>query len=344
MLLENFHPRSKLVTKTTVVDKPKFLVIDAHNHLAAPFGGGWDQKPLGELLDLLDEGGVTHYVDLDGGWGEEILERHLDYFKNAAPDRFQIFGGVDWSKWQEMGNAFPDWAAKRLRAQKERGAQGLKIWKPLGLHVRDQNGRLVDVDDERLIPIWETAGELKLPILIHVADPVAFFDPVDETNERWEEIGEHPDWAFTSPPFPPFMHILNGLRNLVRRHRDTTFIGAHAGCYAEDLGWVGEMLDECPNFYIDISARLGELGRQPYTARKFFIQYQDRILFGSDMSPDLDAYRLYYRFLETDDEYFNYNTREVPMQGRWYVCGLYLPEDVLKKVYSENAKKVLRIS
>ncbi|RPI94859.1 MAG: amidohydrolase [Chloroflexi bacterium] len=344
MLLENFHPRSKLVTKTTVVDKPKFLVIDAHNHLAAPFGGGWDQKSLGELLDLLDEAGVTHYVDLDGGWGEEILERHLDYFKNAAPDRFQIFGGVDWSKWQEMGNAFPDWAAKRLRAQKERGAQGLKIWKLLGLHVRDQNGRLVDVDDERLIPIWETAGELKLPILIHVADPVAFFDPVDETNERWEEIGEHPDWAFTSPPFPPFMHILNGLRNLVRRHRDTTFIGAHAGCYAEDLGWVGEMLDECPNFYIDISARLGELGRQPYTARKFFIQYQDRILFGSDMSPDLDAYRLYYRFLETDDEYFNYNTSEVPMQGRWYVCGLYLPEDVLKKVYSENAKKVLRIS
>jgi predicted TIM-barrel fold metal-dependent hydrolase len=344
MLLENFHPRSKLVTKTTVVDKPKFLVIDAHNHLAAPFGGGWDQKPLGELLDLLDEAGVTHYVDLDGGWGEEILERHLDYFKNAAPDRFQIFGGVDWSKWQEMGNAFPDWAAKRLRAQKERGAQGLKIWKPLGLHVRDQNGRLVDVDDERLIPIWETAGELKLPILIHVADPVAFFDPVDETNERWEEIGEHPDWAFTSPPFPPFMHILNGLRNLVRRHRDTTFIGAHVGCYAENLGWVGEMLDECPNFYIDISARLGELGRQPYTARKFFIQYQDRILFGSDMSPDLDAYRLYYRFLETDDEYFNYNTSEVPMQGRWYVCGLYLPDDVLKKVYSENAKKVLRIS
>jgi len=344
MLLENFHPRSKLVTKTTVVDKPKFLVIDAHNHLAAPFGGGWDQKPLGELLDLLDEAGVTHYVDLDGGWGEEILERHLDYFKNAAPDRFQIFGGVDWSKWQEMGNAFPDWAAKRLRAQKERGAQGLKIWKPLGLHVRDQNGRLVDVDDERLIPIWETAGELKLPILIHVADPVAFFDPVDETNERWEEIGEHPDWAFTSPPFPPFMHILNGLRNLVRRHRDTTFIGAHAGCYAEDLGWVGEMLDECPNFYIDISARLGELGRQPYTARKFLIQYQNRVLFGSDMSPDLDAYRLYYRFIETDDEYFNYNTSEVPMQGRWYVCGLYLPEDVLKKVYSENAKKVLRIS
>ncbi len=341
MLLKNFRPQSKLVTKTTPVNKPRFPVIDAHDHLAEPFGGGWDHKPVAELLDLLDAAGVTHYVDLDGGWGEEILERHLDYFKNAAPDRFQIFGSVDWSQWRTMGDTFPEWAAKRLRVQKERGAQGLKIWKPLGLQVEDQDGKLVDVDDGRLSPIWETAGELKLPVLIHVADPVAFFDPVDGTNERWEEIGEHPDWAFTSPPFPPFMHILNGLRNLVRCHRNTTFIGAHVGCYGEDLGWVGEMLDECPNYYIDISARLGELGRQPYTARKFFIQYQDRILFGSDMGPDLDAYRLYYRFLETDDEYFNYNTNEVPVQGRWCVCGVYLPDDVLKKVYRDNAGKVL---
>lgn len=341
MLLKDFKPQSKLVTKTTVVNKPKFPVVDAHNHLADPFGGGWDHKPISQLLDLLDEAGVTHYVDLDGGWGEEILERHLDHFKNAAPNRFQIFGGVDWSQWRERGDAFPEWAAKRLRAQKERGAQGLKIWKPLGLQVVDHHESLVDVDDERLLPIWETAGELGLPVLIHVADPVAFFDPVDETNERWEEIGEHPDWAFTSPPFPPFMHIMNGLKNLVTRHPATIFIGAHVGCYGENLGWVGQMLDACPNYYIDISARLGELGRQPYTARKFFIQYQDRILFGSDMGPDLDAYRLYYRFLETDDEYFNYNTSEVPGQGRWYVSGMYLPDDVLQKIYSANAKKVL---
>lgn len=341
MLLKDFKPQSKLVTKTTLVNKPKFPVVDAHNHLADPYGGGWDHKPISKLLDQLAEAGVTLYVDLDGGWGEEILERHLDYFKSAAPDRFQIFGGVDWSRWGEMGDTFPEWAAKRLRAQKERGAQGLKIWKPLGLHVVDHNGKLVDVDDERLNPIWETAGELRLPVLIHVADPVAFFDPIDEYNERWEEIGEHPDWAFTSPPFPSFIHILDGLKNVVRRHPNTTFIGAHVGCYGENLGWVGQMLDECPNYYIDISARIGELGRQPYTARKFFIQYQDRILFGSDMSPDLDAYRLYYRFLETDDEYFNYNTSEVPGQGRWYVCGMYLPDDVLQKIYSANAKKVL---
>ncbi len=344
MLLKDFHPQSKLVTRTTHVERPRFPVVDAHNHLAEPFGGGWDQKPLSKLLDRLDEAGVTHYVDLDGGWGEEILGSHLDYFKNAAPERFQIFGGVEWFRWRKMGGAFPEWAAKRLRIQKERGAQGLKIWKPLGLLVEDHNDKLVDVDDERLNPVWETAGELGLPVMIHVADPVAFFDPIDGTNERWEEIGEHPEWAYTSPPYPPFMHILNGLRNLVKRHPNTTFIGAHVGCYGENLGWVGQMLDECPNYYIDISARIGELGRQPYTARKFFIQYQDRILFGLDAGPNLDEYRLSYRFLETDEEYFNYNTSEVPLQGRWYVYGLYLPDDVLRKVYSENARKVLHFS
>jgi predicted TIM-barrel fold metal-dependent hydrolase len=343
MLLKTFRPQSKLVTRTTLVNKPKFSVVDAHNHLADPFGGGWDKKPLNELLDLLDEACVTHYVDLDGGWGEEILLRHLDVFKAKAPERFQIFGGVDWSQWKEKGNRFPEWAAGRLKLQKEAGAQGLKIWKPFGLQVRDAQDQLVKVDDARLSPIWETAAELGFPVLIHIADPVAFFDPIDETNERWEELGEHPDWAFTSPPFPSFMEIMNAFKNLVMAHPSTVFIGAHVGCYAENLGWVGQMLEDCPNYYIDISARLGELGRQPYSARKFFIKYQDRILFGSDMGPDVDEYRLYYRFLETDDEYFNYNTSEVPVQGRWYVCGLYLPDDVLKKIYTENAHRVLKL-
>ncbi len=316
-------------------------MIDAHNHLGEAFGGGWDNKPLNELLDLLDEAGIKKYVDLDGGWGEDILQRHLDHFKAGAPERFRIFGGVDWSRWKELQDAFPDWAANRLREQRARGAEGLKIWKPFGLQVRDHHDQLVTVDDDRLAPLWEMAGELRLPVVIHVADPVAFFDPIDETNERWEELGNHPDWAFTSPPFPPFRQILDSLFNLVKRHPNTTFIGAHVGCYAENLRWVGEMLESCPNYFIDISARLGELGRQPYTARKFLIQYQDRILFGSDMGPDPREYRLYYRFLETDDEYFNYNSSEVPAQGRWNVHGIYLPDDVLKKIYRENALKIL---
>ncbi len=344
MHLKNFRPQPKLVTKNTLVEKPRFPVLDAHNHLGEDFGGGWDKKPLSELLELLDESGVFRYVDLDGGWGEDILNAHLDYFKQPYPDRFLIFGGVDWGKWPELGNKFPDWAAGRLRIQKERGADGVKVWKDLGLHVRDQHGQLVDVDDPRLDPIWQTAGELGLPIVIHVADPVAFFDPIDETNERWEELQAHPEWHFPSPPFPPFLHILGCLVVLVARHPRTTFIGAHVGCYAENLAWVSAMLDHCPNFYVDISARIGELGRQPYTARRFFLKYSNRILFGSDMGPYPDAYRVIYRFLETDDEYFNYNASSIPMQGRWYVYGLSLPEDVLKKVYYENALKVLKIS
>src|SRR5215207_6956569 len=119
MKLKDFKPQSKLVTQTTLVDRPRFPVIDAHNHLGEPFGGGWDKRPLNELLDLLDEAGVTHYIDRDGGWGEDILYSHLKHFKEGAPERFQIFGGVDWSKWESMSDAFPDWAAGRLRAQKE---------------------------------------------------------------------------------------------------------------------------------------------------------------------------------------------------------------------------------
>ena len=341
MELKDFRPQSKLVTRATRVEQPRFPAIDAHNHLNEAFGGGWDQRPVQELLDLLDAAGITRYVDLDGGWGENVLEAHLDHFKQTAPERFMVFGGVDWSQWARKGEKFPEWAASRLRAQKERGAEGLKIWKNLGLQVRDQAGRLVDVDDPRLDSIWETAGELELPIVIHIADPVAFFDPIDATNERWEELGQHPEWAFTSPPFPPFDHIIEGLAAVVARHPNTVFIGAHVGCYAENLAWVGMLLDRCPNFFVDISARLGELGRQPYAARRFFLKYADRILFGSDMGPDLESYRIIYRFLESEDEYFNYNAAPLPLQGRWYVHGLYLPDEVLEKVYRTNAQRIL---
>jgi predicted TIM-barrel fold metal-dependent hydrolase len=342
--LPDFQPRAKLVTKTTLIDKPRFPVIDAHNHLAEPFGGGWDKRPINELLDAMDAAEVRLLVDLDGGWGEDLLHRHLDKIKAAAPERFQMFGGVDWSKWSEHGDKFGEWAAQQFRLQVARGAQGLKIWKPFGLHVRDQHGTLVAVDDTRLDPLWATVGELKLPVMIHVADPVAFFDPLDNTNERWEELHAHPDWQFPSPPFPSFMTIMNGLANLIARHAQTTFIVAHVGCYSENLGWVSALFDRCPNFYVDISARIGELGRQPYAARKFFLQYADRILYGIDAGANVDMYRLYYRFLESDDEYFNYNLSPVPQQGRWYIYGMYLPDDVLKKVYYDNAARILGVS
>lgn len=339
--LSYYQPFSKLVVKETRIEKPRFPVIDAHNHLAEPFGGGWDKRPLNQLLDILDAAEVRMYVDLDGGWGEDILNFHLDYFKARAPERFQIFGGVEWAKWAELGDRFPDWAAERLRAQARRGAEGLKIWKPFGLHVKDHHNQLVAVDDTRLDPIWATAAELGLPVLIHVADPVAFFDPIDQHNERLEQLGEHPDWHFPSPPFPSFLSILEALARLVERHWQTTFIGAHVGCYSENLAWVGALLDRCPNFFIDPSARINELGRQPYTARRFFLRYSDRILFGTDAGADLDFYRLSYRFYETDDEYFTDDLQPVSGDGRWWLYGLHLPDDVLQNFYYGNAARIL---
>jgi predicted TIM-barrel fold metal-dependent hydrolase len=339
--LSDFKPVSKLVTKVSRVEKPRFPVIDAHNHLSLEGFGGWDKRPVSQLLDILDEADVRVYVDLDGGWGEDILETHLDHFKAAAPERFRVYGGVAWEKWPEYGDKFGEWAADRLRKQAARGAQGLKIWKPLGLQVRDQHNNLVAVDDSRLDPVWATAGELKLPVTIHIADPVAFFDPVDSSNERWEELHANPDWQFPSPPYPSFMSILNAFANLVRRHKQTIFVGAHVGCYAENLEWVGQLMDRCPNFFVDISERIGELGRQPYAARRFFLKYADRILFGTDRPVEERIYPVYYRFLETDDEYFSYGNEEPPRQGRWKIYGMYLPDDVLQKVYFKNAERII---
>jgi predicted TIM-barrel fold metal-dependent hydrolase len=344
ILLTEYRPRPALVAKTTPVSHPRFPVIDAHNHLGDDFGGGWANRPVTELLDRLDQAEVRAYVDLDGGWGEAILHERLDKFKAAAPERFRIFGGVDWAAWPQHGHRFGDWAAQRLRAQAARGADGLKIWKPFGLHVRDHLNQLVAVDDARLDPLWAAAGELNLPVMIHVADPVAFFWPLDAANERWEELHAHPDWHFPSPPYPPFLTILEQLAHLIARHPQTTFIGAHVGCYAENLAWVGQLLERCPNFYIDISARIAELGRQPYAARRFFMEHADRILFGVDAGPDLAAYRTYFRFLETNDEYFNYNPAGIPTQGRWQIYGLFLPDNVLQKIYFQNAARLLNLS
>ena len=337
--LKDFQPKPALVRPETHLAGPSMPFIEAHNHLG-PFGGSWDQRPPQELFDHLATHNCVYYVDLDGGWGEDILDDRLRRMKAFAPERYRVFGGVNWAQWAEEGNAFPEKAAARLRAQAARGAEGLKIWKPFGLTVRDQHGKLVAVDDARLDPIWATAGELGLPTLIHVADPVAFFSPIDATNERWDELTARPEWSFPSPPFPPFLEIVEGLANLVRRHRGTTFIGAHVACYAENLAWVSALLDECPNLLIDFSARIAELGRVPYSARDFMLRHRKRVLFGTDAGPDPETWARYARFLETRDEYFNYSAETVPPQGRWMIYGLHLPQDVLKSIYHDNAAEL----
>lgn len=340
MQLSQFKPRPKLVTQVSEITQPRFPVIDAHNHLGI-MGLDWYTRPVTELQQAMQQAGVIHYVDLDGGWGEAMLNHRLNTFKAALPDQYTIFGGVDWAEWLQHGNRFGEWAAQQFRRQVARGASGLKIWKPFGLHVRDQHDHLVALDDERLSPLWHAAGELNVPVMIHIADPPAFFDPITPTNERYEELSRHPDWHFPNPPYPTFPTLINGLANLVSQHPQTDFIGAHVGCYAENLAWVSDLLDRCPNFYVDISARLGELGRQPYSARRFFLRYPGRILFGIDAGPNLAIYRRYYRWLETADEHFDYGIGETPSQGRWRIYGIHLPDEVLRQVYAENAKRLI---
>ena len=220
------------------------------------------------------------------------------------------------------------------------GCRGLKISKSLGLSDKDSTGKLITVDDPRIDPIWAKCGELGIPVEIHVTDPKAFFTPVDRFNERYDELGMNPEWSFYGDQYPEKEEILAARNRVIARHPDTIFIGAHFGNLPEELETVAGWLDSWPNFYVDIDARISELGRQPYSARRFFIKYQDRILFGTDTPCRADAYRLYFRFLETDDEYID-PTSAHKLQGRWMIYGLYLPDEVLEKIYNKNALKIL---
>jgi predicted TIM-barrel fold metal-dependent hydrolase len=353
LTLQEYVPRSMLRVKSHEILRPRFEVFDAHNHLGqllpgASFSGEWAMRPVEELLAVLDAAGVRTLVDLDGQWGD-VLRHEIARYQKPYPERFVVFAGIDYQNFNHDPH-FGETEARRLRESVAIGARGLKVWKLLGLRVRDPRGQLVPVNDPRLDPLWATAGELGVPILIHVADPVAFFQPLDRFNERLENLNAHPDWHFYPtrpkgvldlPDFPAFDELMEQFADLLQRHPKTTFIGAHVGSNAEDLGWVSQMLDACPNFYVDIGARIGELGRQPYTARDFFLRHHNRILFGTDVPPDVRWYRLYYRFLETRDEYFNYSLSEIPNQGRWMIYGLDLPDDVLKNVYYANAQRVI---
>jgi predicted TIM-barrel fold metal-dependent hydrolase len=182
---------------------------------------------------------------------------------------------------------------------------------------------------------------LGLPVLIHISDPAAFFHPLDERNERWGELQGHPNWSFHGDRFPAREELLAARNRLLVRHPKTTFIGAHVGNNPEDLKTVGEWLDQFPNFHVELAARISDLGRQPYTARKFIIRYADRVMFGTDGPLSELRMSIHWRFLETFDEYFAYGESSFPSQGYWNIYGLGLPEDVLRKVYYENASRII---
>lgn len=334
--LRDWQPRSMMVTRTSIVEKPMFPAIDVHNHL----GGGAEfltEKRVKHYVDELTAAGVKTVVDLDGGWGDR-LKQTIHALDEAYPGRFLTFAlinfeGIDDDNWSER-------EAKQLEDSFQAGAKGLKFHKTLGLRYRHKDGRPMQVDDPKLDPIWELCAKHHRPVMIHTGDPAAFFTPLDRFNERWHELNANPQWLFYGPQYQSREKLFEQLNHVIANHPKTTFICAHFGNNAEDLTAVGKWLDAYPNMYIDIDARISELGRQPYTTRRFIIKYQDRVMFGTDTPPDREAYRIYYRFLETDDEYFDC-AKSHHLQGFWMIYGIFLPKEVLAKMYYQNAEKIL---
>ena len=359
--LSRYEPRSMLQVHESHVERSRFPVIDFHTHISGSTQSergvelSPDREYLGtpqELLAVMERKNIRAMVNLTGGYDNGLTEAVAKYDR-AYPGRFYTFTEPSYSRFQEPN--YPKMQARAIEQAHRDGARGLKILKTLGLYLRENitSGTLVRVDDARFDPMWDACGQLNMPVAIHISDPIAFFTPTDRFNERYEELNNHPDWSFYGGDFPSNADLIAARNRMIARHPTTQFVTVHVGNFSEDLKNVGENLDRFPNMSVDIAARIGELGRQPMTARKFFDKFQDRVLFGTDATPHGDEfpqqvfndqlYEIYYRFLETNDEYFDYAPAKIPPQGRWRIYGIDLPDSILRKVYSENAARLLRI-
>jgi predicted TIM-barrel fold metal-dependent hydrolase len=355
--LTTYQPKSMLRVKEIRVERARFPLIDFHTHITWSDGLEGRERVTftaqpDELLPVMDRKNIRVMVDVTGGYGRGLQES-LRVLQAAHPGRFLVFTEPWWSKASEPG--YPGFQAGEIERAHQAGARGIKVLKTLGLYLREngKTGVLVKIDDPRFDPMWEAASALNMPVAIHVSDPLAFFTPVDRFNERYEELHAHPDWSFHGNGWPSDRELQEARRRVMRRHPRTRFVCLHVAV-AEDLGYVSECLDTHPNMLVDIGARIGELGRQPRAAAKFFDRYQDRILFGSDATPKGyefpqqlfgdELYEIYFRFLETEDEYFDYAPAPIPPQGRWRIYGLGLPETILRKVYFQNAARLLGLS
>ncbi len=356
--LKDFQPRSMLAVPATRVPRARVPVIDFHTHLgfrAARLGAGQGEEmsfpaPPAEVLPVMDRVNLKMMVNLTGGVGSGLQES-IKRYQTPHPDRFITFAEPRWSEANRPGYAKEQ--ADDIERARKLGARGVKVLKTLGLYLREQitTGPLVAIDDRRFDPMWEACAAMRMPVAIHIGDPAAFFLPIDRFNERFEELNNHPDWSFHGRDFPTNRQLLDARNRVFARHPKTTFVALHVGHNAEDLGDVSASLDRHPNMHVEMGARVGELGRQPRTARRFFDRYQDRILFGTDAVPHGTQtpqqvfgealYEIYFRFLETEDEYFDYAPAPTPPQGRWRIYGIGLPEPILRKVYHDNAARVL---
>lgn len=360
--LDQFRPHSTLRTHATRIDTPSWPIIDAHTHLSwmAHTRGGvsfgeemiYFAEP-GELVALMDRKGIACMINLTGGVGRG-LEATIARFEHAAPGRFHTMTEPSLHLFTRPD--YPALQADAIARARDAGACGLKVLKTLGLYLREQldEGPLVALDDARFDPMWEACGVHHMPVFMHTADPLAFFEPTDGTNERYEELSRHPDWSFYGADHPSHAALVEARERVIARHPNTTFVLMHVGNQAIDLDAVEALMARRANVLVDISARINELGRQPRRSRAFIEKFADRILFGTDAVPppygnDVpqqllcdEMYDIYYRFLETEDEYFDYAPAELPPQGRWRIAGLGLPKDVLRKLYHDNTSRLMQ--
>lgn len=327
---------------------PVRYVVDTHVHVSP--------TEIDRLHGIMDEAGVDWVLNLSGLWPGGLLERQLAAAEKSG--RILVGMTLPWAAVRLRPDDFPEIAEALIRKGHHLGARALKVEKALGLAVPRPDGQgLLAVDDPWLDPIWRTAGELRLPVVIHTGDPKAFWLPLDENNERIEELRAHPKWSNHGEPVPSFDALLAQLMNVVKRHPSTTFVSVHFGNNAEDPSWVGRMLEEHPNLYVDIAARIPEIGRHDAKeVRALFMKHSDRILFGSDLgvSPGdflmLGSYgeepnrreevgpffEAHWRWLETSATF----PSPTPIQGRWNIHGLDLPPEVLEKIYWVNAVRL----
>jgi predicted TIM-barrel fold metal-dependent hydrolase len=331
MDFEKYDPPSTLIVPEHMVTRAKYPFIDVHNHQF-----NMPNANLNVLLEEMDKLNMAVMVNLSGrGRGSsQHLEEALQNVKKYNRKRFIVFTNMDFSAIDD-----PEWQGRMLKQLEDdvrKGANGLKIYKSLGMSTRDSKGQRVKIDDPRIGPIWEKCGELGIPVLIHAADPKQFWQPIDEKNERWLELKLRPGRRHDTDPVS-WETIIAEQHNIFKKHPKTKFINAHLGWFGNDLEKLGSLMDQYPNMYTEIGAVIAELGRQPRFAREFMIKYQDRVMFGKD-SWVPEEYATYFRVLETDDDYFPYHKR---YHAFWRMYGLDLPDDVLKKIYYKNALKVI---
>lgn len=329
LTFEEYNPVSTLVVEGETVIKAKYPFIDVHGHQYR-----MPDQDLAPVVAAMDTLNMAIMVNLSGRSGDQ-LKKSVKNISDHFPKRFVVFANVDFSGVGTSGWA--ENATAQLEEDIRSGAVGLKVYKSLGLRNTDSDGARLKVDDPRLDPVWAKCGELGIPVLIHTADPKPFWDDFDGDNERWLELKLRPRRKRGPDNPAPWEALIQEQHNMFKRHPKTTFINAHMGWFANDLGRLGKLLDEIPNMNVGIGAIIAELGRQPRAAREFFIKYQDRILFGKD-SWKPEEFPTYFRVLESDDEYFPYHKK---YHAFWAMYGMDLPDDVLRKVYYKNALRIV---